>query len=205
MFISKICLDYNKDNDNIINCLLDDVCEMHKFIWSFFNSVNDIGISRSNINLLYRVIKNKSCIFIVFQSDVKPCFEKSPNFVNLIYSVDDSVMKSKLRKYSKLKYNILVNPTYKDSNGKRHFINSEEDKKSWFKYNIEQYGVIIESVDIRESNFLYGYKGNRKISFGVSELYGVLRVVDFEKFYAKVCSGIGHEKAYGLGMFLFSI
>lgn len=205
MYISKIRFNLMKDFDNNVGRLLNDVCEMHKFVWSFFKDMNDIGVSRSNINLLYRVIEKDDAVFVTMQSDVKPSLENIPIYVEPIYSVDDTVMISKLKKYSKLRYNILVNPVRKDSDGKRKYINSDEDKKSWFKYNLKDSGVSILSVDVKNSDFETGMRQNKKVSFGVSELVGVLQITDFEKFYEKICKGVGHEKAYGLGMFLFGV
>ena len=114
-------------------------------------------------------------------------------------------MKEKLKKLSTVNFNILINPTRRDENGKRKYISKVSDRYNWLKIQGEYNGFEILHVDEIESDFIQGVKGKHNITFGVSEMVGTLRIIDFDKFYSCVSKGLGREKAYGLGLFQFGV
>ena len=202
MYISKYILN---DSNSFVKASLADVDKMHKFVWSFFEDTSDFCVSREGLGILYRVLYKGDKIFLVIQSQMKPNFSIKESYGKEIYSVTDEVMQEKLKKLSTVNFNILVNPTRRDENGKRKYISKVSDRYNWLKIQGEYNGFEILHVDEIESDFTVGVKGKHNITFGVSEMVGTLKITDFEKFYACVCKGLGREKAYGLGLFQFGV
>lgn len=202
MYISKYIL--NDSNIFVKNCL-SDVDKMHKFVWSFFEDTSDFCVSREGLGILYRILYKGDKVFLVIQSAMKPNYPIQSNYGKEVYSVTDEVMRVKLQKMPTVNFNILINPTRRDAEGKRKYLSKVSDRYEWLKVQAEYNGFEIIRVDEVESDFISGVKGKYNITFGVSEMTGTLRITDFDKFYACVCKGLGREKAYGLGLFQFGV
>lgn len=200
MYITKIEL--NKNND-IVKEILRDVNKLHKFVWKFFEDMTDFCVTRESISLLYRIMVNGDKIFLIMQSKVKPNNPISEDMGTEIYCVTDEIMKKRLQSINNVRFNILVNPVMEIEKRKRVYIKNRADRFAWFKNYASKNGF--EVVDITElsSESVTGRKGNMTISYGASEMMGVLKITDFDKFYALVERGMGREKAYGLGLFIF--
>lgn len=198
MYISKYSL--NTRNKEVSEAL-SDADKMHKIIWGLFLGMNDFAVSREGLDLLYRVtLLQNGGAFVEIHSSVKP--NNCPSYMTQKYCVTSDIFERKLRSYKTVKFDILVNP-HSRVDGKRLKLKTLQERLAWFKNKADHSGFEILFIKEKDNFYVTSKKVNQEFSFNVSQFQGVLKVVDFEKFYKNVVKGIGPEKAYGMGMFLF--
>lgn len=99
-------------------------------------------------------------------------------------------------------FRLLCNPTV-TRNGKRLGLLREGEQNEWLQRQGQKHGFSLAGVRIGRServSWRQGRDGHR-ITVQVVQFDGVLRVGDPAKVAAVLCSGLGHAKALGLGMF----
>ena len=105
-------------------------------------------------------------------------------------------------------FRLCANPTYslKSTDGSRGKVKAhitKEHQRAWLIKQGEKHGFHVTegSFDVVESRWYY-FKGNkpRQVSILSVTYEGVLKVTDENVFREALVSGIGRQKAYGLGL-----
>jgi len=100
-------------------------------------------------------------------------------------------------------FRLTANPTKKISHGKRVAHITEEYQKKWLMQKSVSCGFSLspESFSTVQNQWYYFTKHNqRSVSLLAVTYEGILKVTDAEKFRNAMNSGIGHGKAYGMGL-----
>lgn len=106
-----------------------------------------------------------------------------------------------IQKDEPYRFRLLANPTV-SRNGKRYGLVKEKEQIAWLKRQGQQYGFLIlaaERAATERINILQGKKSQRIILDSVL-LEGVLEVTDANKIQIGIKNGLGHGKAFGLGL-----
>lgn len=121
-----------------------------------------------------------------------------------------SVLLDRIVNGSRWQFRLIANPTvqkYDDKKGRGKVIAhiSTEFQGEWFKKQAEKHGFSLNDDEwLVTGSKWYIFKKNKNSKNTVRMLAvtyeGVLTVTDADVFRKALCSGIGREKAYGMGM-----
>ena len=98
-----------------------------------------------------------------------------------------------------LRFRLYANPNVTKA-GKRIGLYQEEQQRSWIKERLEDRGALLLSALITRSGKKRFSKRDQTITLAVAQFDGILRVTDPAKLRRALESGIGHGKAFGLGL-----
>ena len=103
-------------------------------------------------------------------------------------------------------FDLLTHPSKKQKqaagNSKRVFLKTAEERAAWLERQGAKCGFCVISLCQEEPYDMHGKRSTGTMKLRVVRMKGQLQVLDAEKFAAAYQSGIGPEKAYGLGMLL---
>ena len=165
--------------------------KLHGIVFRFFNTKEEHKLFRYNVEkkLLYILSENRPKILeIVNRLNVKTIDIEMKQ-----YTIDEY---TNIEKHKNYKFNILINPTHRDSKTKKVLAN---DWKDWIYRKSKENGFEIKEIKKMEDMTYLG-KNNTPI-YGV-EIDGVLSVSDVEKFSECMINGIGRSKGYGFGFLI---
>lgn len=97
------------------------------------------------------------------------------------------------------RFRLFANPTV-TRNGKRYGLASEDAQLAWLARQGERLGFEIDTALVTASDLLTTRKKERSISLQRACFEGRLRVTDAGRIASAVSNGIGHGKAFGLGL-----
>ncbi len=165
--------------------------KLHGIVFRFFNTKEEHKLFRYNVEKrsLYILSENRPKILeIVNRLNVK-----TTDIEIKQYTIDEY---TNIEKHKKYKFNILVNPTYRDFKTRKVLSN---DWKDWIYRKSRENGFEIQEIKKMEEMTYIG-KNNTPI-YGV-EIDGILSVSDVEKFSECMINGIGRSKGYGFGFLI---
>lgn len=154
---------------------------------------------------------DESGITILLYSDKKPVIPKIlEEFEWSVQAIDvDEIFKAG----NAYRFEINVNPVRR-SNGKVCGFVHDDEMGDWLEKKMNLNGASIEFSDELGRSFknmvvnrkyhrlTYTKQASKGFNVAVSHCMGVLRITDAEKFKKALVSGIGKERAFGLGMLI---
>ncbi len=158
---------------------------------------------------LWRIDKVGGSLFLLITS------ESIPGTANIVSQFGDENVPVETKDYSVLinkvsngdlcRFKLTANPTYSvtDESGinRRRSHISEKYQINWILQQAKSNGFDIESVSITSSSWKeFDHKKSDTIKFKAVSYEGICKITDAEIFKTKLTSGIGREKAYGMGM-----
>lgn len=165
--------------------------KLHGIVFRFFNTKEEHKLFRYNLEKksLYILSENRPKILeIVNRLNVK-----TTDIEIKQYTIDEY---TNIEKHKNYKFNILVNPTYRDFKTRKVLSN---DWRDWIYRKSGENGFEIQEIK-KMDEMTYIGKNNTPI-YGV-EIEGVLSVSDIEKFSGCMINGIGRSKGYGFGFLI---
>lgn len=122
-------------------------------------------------------------------------------------SLDYSKLLCRIKNGTEWRFRLIANPTRSAmNNNERGKIHSEVSQKyiyEWLLRKSNKYGFDIspDQINITEIKWYSFVKSsNNRVQFKAVTYEGLLKVTDSDLFIPMLTSGIGREKAYGMGM-----
>lgn len=110
--------------------------------------------------------------------------------------------------FEKYKFNIVVNPAYRErveegkrikgAKGKLVVLNKPDDVQAWFIKKAPLYGFEVQDLEVQSMS--QKQIGGGKPNLQAAKLRGVLVVKDKERFKEVFKLGVGRGRAYGFGL-----
>ena len=165
--------------------------KLHGIVFRFFNTKEEHKLFRYNSkkNLLYILSENRPKILEIIN-------RLKVNRTDIEIKQYTIEKYTNIEKHKNYKFNILVNPTYRDSKTRKVLSN---DWGEWIYRKSRENGFEIQEIKKIEEMTYIG-KNNTPI-YGV-EIDGILSVSDVEKFSECMINGIGRSKGYGFGFLI---
>lgn len=187
---SKICLTCIHLSSKRWDLLLEKH-KLHGIVFRFFNTKEEHKLFRYNIkeDLLYILSENQPKIFEIInrlkvnRTDIE--IKK--------YTIEEY---TKIEEHKNYKFNILVNPTQRNSKTRKVL---SINWKDWIYRKSEENGFAIKKIRTMKG---MTYLGKNNIPIYGVEIDGVLSVSDVEKFSECMINGIGRSKGYGFGFLI---
>lgn len=196
MYLTKLALNLKKAQARA--CVMD--CQaMHRNIMELF------GTSRVDSHVLYRLNLKTNCVYVM--SAKMPVIKE--NSVFHLVTTKDMGERLKFKEGNVFSFNLLTMPSKKDmTTKKRKYLYENKDVSAWLQRKSNQHGFTVLTFDSMQKEKLFGThfseKGG-KFELIPTEITGLLRVDDVEKFADAYSFGIGNGKAYGMGMLLLKV
>ena len=199
MYLTKLILDPR--NTNAKQCMRD--CQkMHCSVMSLFHCTRNHG------NILYRFNQNQLSIYIL--SRIVPDISHIADGMKLAGTRNIDAMEKMMHEVSKFAFDLVAAPCKKvpkedHKNSQRKFLKTTEERLSWLERKAKQNGFCILQASEEVLSSMHGkHEDNNGGAFYCNSVrfWGVLQVIDPEKFYRAYCNGIGSGKSYGQGMLL---
>lgn len=196
MYLSKIELTEKKRktlmalrNPNLIHGAISSNYPDIKILWR----IDQVGKARNLLLLSEEKV------------DFTPILQQFGKNSTQIQTVDISNLMDQFKEGSKWRFRIKANPVYRTKNKKTnrksycHYMN-DKDRISWLEKRSEKNGFTIDHVIIRDTNHIRFQRNKQMVSLASATYDGILTVSNPELFKNTVKNGIGHGKAYGMGM-----
>ena len=104
-----------------------------------------------------------------------------------------------LKQRQRLRFRLYANPTV-TRNGKRLGLYREEDQLNWLKTRLQERGAQVLTALVGRREKKHFRKANHAIVLATAQFDGVLEVTNPERLVEALRQGIGHGKAFGLGL-----
>ena len=195
MYLSKLRIDLrNSSARQALTCCQD----MHVNLMEAFD-----GVSRKDINLLYKIKDFKSNIYIYVQSKEKPDWVMILNKGYVLEGMVDITQFIKDFDNGRVYVFDLDCMPYKKVDGSRILLRAVDKRENWLYRKGVQYGFdLLEYREDSKVKNMQGIRRDKTKGFHYVNVKGILRINDVEKFKKFYEGGIGPEKAYGLGLML---
>lgn len=215
MFLSRIQVD--TDNRRRIKDLTH-LGAYHNWVEQSFPDEIEASVRKRHLWRLDRINGN---LYLLVLSDEKPVTEKMEKYGvpgRLVTKSYDWILNS-LTENQQMRFRITANPTYSvfqsgDKRGKVYPHVTVEQQKKWFISKASKNGFEIlrhDTGDLNDENsFVFdivsrdrpilGRKKNRNVRLSRVTFEGILRIKDVDLFKHMLVSGIGREKAFGMGL-----
>ncbi len=189
---------------------LRDAHDLHRNVMKMFPHTAE-GSARKELGVLYRLYRTPKETRLYITSIYKPDLQMiSPGFEMVDQPKDLAPVSDGFAPGNTYRFDLLASPTKKmkseGKNSKRVFLGAQQDRLEWLKRKALNAGF--ELVWVREEgqetvNAALRQAENAITCVGV-QFCGVLRVTDSSAFRDAYASGIGSQKAYGMGMLLLA-
>lgn len=158
---------------------------------------------------LWRMI-NPQTGLILAQSPVEPKWEVLPRQYLAEENTKNPIVEWKTTE--KLWFSLCANPTVtrktkpEDRQGKRHGVYEPAEQLEWLHRQAERCGFEVVTARVLESKREKYYKAKikRDVVLGVAHFEGYLRIADLTLFTQCMEQGVGHGRAFGLGMLMLT-
>ncbi|NTU67615.1 MAG: type I-E CRISPR-associated protein Cas6/Cse3/CasE [Chlorobiaceae bacterium] len=117
--------------------------------------------------------------------------------------LNSSPVPEEFLKHQSYKFEVTLNPTKKDRQGKRVPIKSREEVTTWFSgKSLTSWGFSVdpERLDVRMLPVRQFSKQSHQLTHGASRISGVLHVNNRDLFMESFRRGIGRGRAFGFGL-----
>ena len=203
MYLTQIML----ANTVGINYIIADCQRMHTLVMSGFPS-GDSETPRSDMAVLYDVEPTRSGVRVLIQSDIAPnidayrmyCARNTEPCVKNI-----SALSEVLQNGMKLRFSVCANPTVQQSHthgprSARRFISDYDQRQRWLKRKLAEGGAGLNMAIETGSDTVRGKRKDAPLKFIGVRWAGVLTITDAKAFERLLRTGLGPERAYGMGM-----
>lgn len=200
MFLSKLVIDPKHPQ---ARRELGDVYEMHRTLVRAF-APDAVTPPPRFLWRLEPSSNHDADAIVLVQSSIKGnwAFMQSPRGSAIAIHANKQVDLNRcIRSDSLYRFRILANPSV-CRNGKRIALLGEDEQVKWFTEQGEKHGFKPKSVIRLTSGRLATHRGKAgdRITVGTALLEGILLVSDVEALRHAVRAGLGHGKAWGLGL-----
>ena len=149
--------------------------------------------------------------YLLLLSSVPPQTNNVPEKIGYDNSVWETKaydgLLSRIEEGSKWYFRVVVNPTVSlttkgRKRGKVKAITIVSKQREWIKQQAIKKGFFLQDTqfDVLQSEWRTIKKAGKEIQILAVAVEGILTVMDKEKFCQTLISGIGREKAYGMGL-----
>ena len=198
MILSKISLDLRSPS---VRQALRNCQDMHRNVQSWF------GQSRAEAGVLYRVYTDRRGVCLYMLSAQKPDLSNAKGAA-LLGNRSMDALESRFELGRLFRFDLLAVPSKKvagdGKNSRRRSLRTAEEQQLWLENKAEQNGFSLRTLQIGNKVLQYGVRSTGKIQFDVVHFQGILQVTEPERFRKCWQTGIGPEKAYGMGMLLLA-
>lgn len=185
---------------------LADCCDMHRNIMRLYaHSANNNA--RCAEKILYRIVEQQNEVLLYLTSEHLPDMQQTAWIKrNTVRQCDLQPLLKRFASGQSFSFDLLVHPSKKKlcvgANSRRVFLRTAQERADWLGHQGEKGGFLVLNL---HENAPYDLRGNRStgsICLRVVRMTGRLKIMDAERFIEAYQSGIGPEKAYGMGMLL---
>lgn len=181
--------------------------DMHRSVMRMFNG------TRAEESVLYRIIENGQKYKILIQSENAPNIQegrKGGIIVTATRCIDEKL--EQIQKGSIINLNMRLSPSRTEkregwTRSKRVGIKKQSGRITWVKEKLEKNGCFVVKggsvTETRTNRVKFAHKEN-KADVPAYEYRACVQVEDVDKFLDALKTGIGSEKAYGLGLLMFA-
>lgn len=158
---------------------------------------------------LWRIDQLNGRRYLLVLSEDKPDLTKlgAYGISATIQTKDYSPFLSRIQAGQRMHFRLVANPVRRhgsSSNNKERTLPqiTVDQQCEWLMKRAAHAGFKIneDSFDVTERKYAPLYKNRRKLRLSQVAFEGILEVVDVDAFRHALTHGIGHEKAYGMGM-----
>lgn len=198
MILSKISLDLHSPS---VRQALRNCQDMHRNVQSWF------GQSRVEAGVLYRVYTDHRGVCLYVLSAQKPDLFNAKGAA-LLGSRSMEALESRFEPGHLFRFDLLAVPSKKvasdGKNSRRRSLRTAEEQQLWLEKKAGQNGFSLRTLQIANRGSEFGVHSTGKIQFDAVHFQGILQVTEPERFLKCWQTGIGPEKAYGMGMLLLA-
>lgn len=206
MYLTRIMLSLT---DPAVADLVFDCQKVHSFVMSGFPMVSS-STARSDMNVLYSLDCNDRTATLLVQSDEAPAIHNyriaNARIQPMVMTKNVSGLNDLVQTKPMLTFALFANPTRSekrtDRPSMRKFIADEAGRMKWLYRHLEACGCRILDAYEESTEAISGMRRSGRINAVGSHWKGTLQVTDPDKFWAAMREGIGHERAYGMGMIM---
>ena len=201
MYLTKMELSLSAP---VVRAALTDAQKMHRLVSGFFQ------MARKDAEVLYCCRNRERYVDLYMYSAVPIDENRLLPGLRLVGQKDVTVWLESMEQGDALQFRIVTVPFRKVTdlgckNSRRRALRSQEERLSWLARKAEQGGFRLLSVQETPYENLTARHGSEEGGVLTVDAYcysGVLQITDAVKFRQTIRSGIGAEKAYGLGMLM---
>ena len=195
MYLTK--LEMNPSHPSIRQALSDRQ-DMHRNLMNAYHE-----------GVLYRVIETRTSLQVLTLTETLPEIpELEKNGYSLLDKTDLSSLPSLYGAGAVLRFGLLTSPSKKvanpdGKNSRRVFLKDTEERAQWLANQGSKYGFeILQSAEIGIPQNIRIGRSSGAFTISAVAFEGVLKITDDALFWKAWKTGIGPEKAYGLGLLL---
>ena len=195
MYLTKLAMNPSHPS---VRQALSDRQDMHR---NLMNACRD--------GVLYRVIESRNALQVLTLTRTLPEIpELEKNGFSLLNSTDLSALPSLYGAGSVLHFGLLTSPSKKvahpgGKNSRRVFLRQPEEREQWLAAQGVKYGFeLLQSAEAGIPQNIRVGRSSGAFMISAVAFEGVLKIVNADLFWKAWETGIGPEKAYGLGLLL---
>ena len=185
---------------------LSDCCDMHKNIMRLF-SFSEMGMARRDERILYRIVEQQNEIMLYLTSTHLPDMRQTAWIKShTVRQCDLQPLVNRFAPGQSFSFDLLTHPSKKEmrtgANSHRVFLRTARERADWLQRQGEKGGFRVVSLQEGAPFDLCGKRSTGNICLRAVRMKGRLEITDTARFAQAYQSGIGPEKAYGMGMLL---
>lgn len=188
---------------------LADCCDMHRNVMRLYSHSADNN-ARCTEKILYRIVEQQNEVLLYLTSNRLPDMQQAAWIKhNTVRQCDLQPLLKRFASGQSFSFDLLAHPSKKTlrigANSRRVFLRTAQERADWLKHQGEKNGFLVLSFHEDVPFDLRGKRSTGSICLRAVRMTGRLKIIDVERFIEAYQSGIGPEKAYGMGMLLIGV
>lgn len=199
------CVAIDRHNPSARQALAD-CCDMHKNIMRLYSS-SENSVARCAGKNLYRIVEQQNEIMLYLTSTHLPDMRQTAWIKShTVRQCDLQPLVNRFAPGQSFSFDLLTHPSKKEmrtgANSHRVFLRTARERADWLQRQGEKGGFRVVSLQEGAPFDLRGKRPTGNICLRAVRMMGRLEITDTAQFAQAYQSGIGPEKAYGMGMLL---
>lgn len=199
------CVAIDRHNPSARQALAD-CCDMHKNIMRLYSS-SENSVARCAGKILYRIVEQQNEIMLYLTSTHLPDMRQTAWIKShTVRQCDLQPLVNRFAPGQSFSFDLLTHPSKKEmrtgANSHRVFLRTARERADWLQRQGEKGGFRVVSLQEGAPFDLRGKRPTGNICLRAVRMMGRLEITDTAQFAQAYQSGIGPEKAYGMGMLL---
>lgn len=199
------CVAIDRHNPSARQALAD-CCDMHKNIMRLY-SYSENSVARCAGKILYRIVEQQNEIMLYLTSTHLPDMRQTAWIKShTVRQCDLQPLVNRFAPGQSFSFDLLTHPSKKEmrtgANSHRVFLRTARERADWLQRQGEKGGFRVVSLQEGAPFDLRGKRPTGNICLRAVRMMGRLEITDTAQFAQAYQSGIGPEKAYGMGMLL---
>ena len=179
---------------------------MHKNIMRLY-SPSENSVARCAEKILYRIVEQQNEIMLYLTSTHLPDMRQTAWIKShTVRQCDLQPLVNRFAPGQSFSFDLLTHPSKKEmrngANSHRVFLRTARERADWLQHQGEKGGFRVVSLQEDAPFDLHGKRSTGDICLRAVRMMGRLEITDTVRFVDAYQSGIGPEKAYGMGMLL---